>query len=128
MVLTMRRFPLSVFNDYLEKYAEYPIIVTPREYTQEIVDLLADNDITHPILYSENTKIIDSFGLKFPIERFLKKYEKENKSVIYGQSFWDIYCMISWWNAAICVPWPLNLTGTGKSYSTLTGLTGTARP
>ncbi len=79
--------PIVCFNDYLEKYAEYPIIVTPREYTQEIVDLLADNDITHPILYSENTKIIDSFGLKFPIERFLKKYEKENKSVIYGQSF-----------------------------------------
>lgn len=77
--------PVVCLDDYLEKYAEYPIIVTPRYYEQEIVSTLTDNGITNPIVYSENAKIIDSIGLKFPIERFLEKYKKENKVVIYGQ-------------------------------------------
>lgn len=77
--------PIISPEDYVSSYSEYPIIVTPKGYEQEIKQGLIEQGIKSIICYYEYILLKDIFYL--PIENFLKKYDKRKAIIVYGGGF-----------------------------------------
>ncbi len=77
--------PIIGFEDYVNLYSGYPIIITPKGAEHDIKQALNRKEIYHVICFSEYVKLMNSFGI--PTDRFFGRYDKNRKIIIYGGSF-----------------------------------------
>lgn len=83
---THRGIPIISFDEYLLSYSEYPVIVTPANSADEIIDQLKLKHILGAFSFPRERAQLESFLVQLPIEQTLNRYDDSDGLAIYGVS------------------------------------------
>lgn len=75
--------PIVSCDEYIKCYSEYPVIITPFGYENNIKQLLLEKGIWNVFIYYDCQDIIKAFSLKTPIDDFIRNFDKNHKVMIY---------------------------------------------
>lgn len=73
--------PVITLEEYKEKYTNYPIIITPALYQEDIKKILGKNNIHNALSFNYD---IESWFKQIDKNKLLDNYNKEQSFVIYG--------------------------------------------
>lgn len=76
--------PVISFGDYEENYIQYPIIVTPNDYEEEISRFLEERGIYNYFLNSVHMRYLVRVLLQMDIQRFMQDIPRDEEVLIYG--------------------------------------------
>lgn len=83
--------PIINFEVYLIQYRNYPVIITPRDYMDEIKQQLEQEGIYHYFCYSEDMfYALDGFLMQAPIEQLIKDYKRVEQIAVYGLNLFGV--------------------------------------
>lgn len=79
-----KNVPIISPETFYQKYAAYPVVITPKGYEEEIENDLKEHGVVLSFHFFSDIVSIAGFTVQAPVEALISGYKKNDKIIVYG--------------------------------------------